>query len=111
MKFWNIKENAKILPRVLACGFLLTLLLGWLRTAAAAEQLPESVLRLHVVANSDSPEDQALKLAVRDAVLEEAARYCAGIHHPSGPESHCPVGGGGPGCGPGDGAVFPHQGV
>ena len=78
MKFWNIKENAKILPRVLACGFLLTLLLGWLRTAAAAEQLPESVLRLHVVANSDSPEDQALKLAVRDAVLEEAGKYCAG---------------------------------
>lgn len=30
----------------------------------------ESVLRLHVIANSDSEEDQALKLKVRDAVLE-----------------------------------------
>ncbi len=31
------------------------------------------VLRLHVLANSDSPEDQALKLKVRDAVLEGTA--------------------------------------
>ena len=30
----------------------------------------ESVVRLHVLANSDSEEDQALKLKVRDAVLE-----------------------------------------
>lgn len=36
------------------------------------EQLSEKVVRLHVLANSDSEEDQALKLTVRDAVLEEA---------------------------------------
>lgn len=30
----------------------------------------DSVIRLHVIANSDSDEDQALKLAVRDAVLK-----------------------------------------
>ena len=33
----------------------------------------ENALRLHVLANSDSAEDQALKLAVRDAVLELGA--------------------------------------
>lgn len=32
----------------------------------------DSVIRLHVLANSDSEEDQALKLTVRDAVLAEA---------------------------------------
>ncbi len=32
----------------------------------------DSVLRLHVLANSDSDEDQALKLKVRDAVLEKS---------------------------------------
>lgn len=31
----------------------------------------DSVIRLHVLADSDSEEDQALKLAVRDAVLEK----------------------------------------
>lgn len=31
----------------------------------------DSVIRLHVLANSDSDEDQALKLEIRDAILEE----------------------------------------
>lgn len=35
------------------------------------EQLADKLTRLHVVANSDRPEDQALKLQVRDAVLAE----------------------------------------
>lgn len=33
------------------------------------DNIKENVLRLHVIANSDSDEDQKLKLAVRDAVL------------------------------------------
>ena len=36
-------------------------------------EIYEAVIRLHVLANSDSAEDQALKLLVRDAVLESAA--------------------------------------
>ena len=35
-------------------------------------QLAEKLVRLHVVANSDSPSDQAIKLRVRDAVLAAA---------------------------------------
>jgi stage II sporulation protein R len=34
---------------------------------------PEELIRFHVVANSDSDEDQALKRAVRDAILEEVS--------------------------------------
>ena len=34
---------------------------------------PEALIRFHVLANSDSDEDQALKRAVRDAILKEAA--------------------------------------
>lgn len=37
--------------------------------------LEEDVLRLHILANSDSAEDQLLKYAVRDAVLEEGSVY------------------------------------
>ena len=37
--------------------------------AAAAGRIKDKVLRLHVSANSDSEEDQALKLKVRDQVL------------------------------------------
>ncbi len=36
-----------------------------------SEDLAESVLRLHIRANSNTEEDQALKIKVRDALLEE----------------------------------------
>ena len=36
--------------------------------------MAEKIIRLHVVANSDSNVDQAVKLCVRDAVLREAQR-------------------------------------
>lgn len=42
--------------------------------------LADKLVRLHVIANSDSPSDQRLKLAVRDAVLEQvdsATAHCA----------------------------------
>lgn len=57
----------------------LALMFGILVAAAAAswlgqeqQELADSVIRLHVIANSDSEADQALKLAVRDRVLEQA---------------------------------------
>lgn len=37
---------------------------------AVSEDLSESVFRLHVIANSDSKEDQDLKYKVRDSILE-----------------------------------------
>ena len=39
--------------------------------------LADKMLRLHVIANSDSAEDQALKLKVRDSVLAEVERLTA----------------------------------
>lgn len=52
------------------CSILL--LLGTLPIRGEAE-VYESVVRLHVLANSDTEEDQALKLKVRDALLEKTA--------------------------------------
>lgn len=37
-------------------------------------EIYDDMIRLHVLANSDSAEDQALKLKVRDAVLKEAEK-------------------------------------
>ena len=45
---------------------------------AAASGLPEKLLRLRVVAESDSPKDQADKLLVRDAVLAALEHRIAG---------------------------------
>lgn len=41
------------------------------------QNLAEKTIRLHVVANSDSPEDQAQKLRVRDEILQEVSRLTA----------------------------------
>lgn len=63
------------------CVFILagTLLLGVLPTHGEAD-IYDSVVRLHVLANSDSEQDQALKLKVRDGVLEVAADGLEGCH-------------------------------
>ncbi|WP_295338460.1 stage II sporulation protein R [uncultured Subdoligranulum sp.] len=54
-------------------GFLLAvvLTLGMARRQTVAAQVREDTIRLHVLANSDTIEDQLLKLEVRDAILEE----------------------------------------
>ncbi len=58
------------------CGCLLLSLCGF---TAACEDISERVLRLHVIAASDSAADQAIKLKVRDAVLAETAGLLDGI--------------------------------
>ena len=77
----NAKEHTRkrrLLGRALVCGFVLAALCSFFHFAAACGQLPRDVVRLHVVANSNGAEDQAVKLLVRDAVLEEAARWYQG---------------------------------
>ena len=55
----------------LLIGVALAALLG-ARLDGAQAALADQVIRLHVLANSDSAEDQALKLQVRDRILERA---------------------------------------
>ena len=55
----------------LLLGVLCALVMG-AGLSREQEQLAQSVIRLHVIANSDSQADQALKLRVRDRVLEQA---------------------------------------
>lgn len=50
-------------------GLLLCIVLLGAMPIAGEEEIYDNVIRLHVLANSDSEEDQANKLAVRDAIL------------------------------------------
>lgn len=47
----------------------------------------DKVIRLHVIANSDSESDQALKLKVRDAVLEVVSKHTNGCKSKSEAET------------------------
>ncbi len=62
---------------LLVLAAALTLFCSWL--GGYRECLSGKLLRLHVVANSDSDADQALKLEVRDAVLDCAAGYLENV--------------------------------
>lgn len=49
---------------------------------AQQQQMSEKIIRLHVVANSDSAADQSIKLHVRDAVLAAARQALQGADDP-----------------------------
>lgn len=76
--FSSTSHKLRLWEAALLLAFGLTLTAGvW--ASASEGALADQVLRLHVVANSDSEEDQALKLIVRDAVLELASRLLDGV--------------------------------
>ena len=54
---------------VLGCVLILCLAVCNILPIHGEEKIYESVVRLHVLANSDSDDDQALKLKVRDEIL------------------------------------------
>ncbi|MGI5911284.1 MAG: stage II sporulation protein R [Syntrophomonadaceae bacterium] len=58
---------------------LLITILGSYTLAAWAQPLNQNVMRLHVIANSDSPADQALKLKVKDLIISEMREEFASI--------------------------------
>lgn len=76
MKLFNVTQLKKNTPKTnlhpleisLIIGCIVSLLLtNWLNTEQ--DNLAEGMIRLHVIANSNSDEDQALKLEVRDEIL------------------------------------------
>ena len=72
----------KLLLTLSICICLTFMILSFLPVHGETE-IYSSVVRLHVLANSDSEEDQILKLKVRDAVLEESGKLmqsCTSIY-------------------------------
>lgn len=54
----------------LCVGMLIAITILSVMPIHGEEQIYDSMIRLHVIANSDSQDDQAIKLEVRDAVIE-----------------------------------------
>lgn len=80
----NIKKfkkyiDLKILLKSVSIAVVFLLVLGLAGFSAGYDNIRQNVLRLHILANSDSTEDQTLKLKVRDEVLslsEEIFKDC-----------------------------------
>jgi stage II sporulation protein R len=72
--------NISTISRLLLLIFLLTLFIffsAYSYVTAVSSDISDSVFRLHVIANSDSQEDQNLKYKVRDALLEYMNTLCS----------------------------------
>lgn len=67
------------IARALACALAAAALLSLGRFAAVCGEIRSEVVRLHILANSDSGADQELKLRVRDAVLTAADGLLDGV--------------------------------
>lgn len=86
----NIKQQyGKLILRIgcLSCAAVLAIgmlsgLLGAACIQTSAQSIPGDIIRLHVIANSDSDQDQQIKLKVRDAVLAASRQSLDGQENP-----------------------------
>lgn len=72
--------NKSIFYRILLVLLLLIVFVcfsAYFYVTAVSSGISDSVFRLHVIANSDSDEDQALKLKVRNSLLEYMNSLCS----------------------------------
>ena len=68
----------KIFEKSLGIGLLLTFIFSFTGFANNCDNLSSKVLRLHILANSDSKADQELKIKVRDKIIEKSGDFLNG---------------------------------
>jgi len=75
-----MQKSKKLLRFVIATFLVImsTVLVVSTLAISASDSLSSSVLRLHIIANSDSAEDQSLKLKVRDEIIAASNDIFAG---------------------------------
>ncbi len=72
----NIINKLKHTLVIISLLFIYTLVCASSYANIVSKDLSESVFRLHVIANSDKPDDQSLKYKVRDNVLSYMNNLC-----------------------------------
>lgn len=71
-------RKMKGIESILMIGLIFAMLSSMMnRTVSVGNEIRSETLRLHIIANSDSEEDQTLKLKIRDAVLESTGELFA----------------------------------
>ena len=85
-KAFNVRKDKLLISASLA-AIALYLAFSCTYFTASAQTVREDVVRLHVLANSDSEEDQKIKLKVRDAVLSEYGSRLASLEDKAAAEA------------------------
>lgn len=63
------RRFTKVFERAMLFGLVFSVLLSFAKFSGGCETLKKNILRIHIIANSDSAADQSVKLKVRDAVV------------------------------------------
>lgn len=58
---------------------LIILIMCWENSLAATQLIPDESIRIRIIANSDSPQDQWIKQKVRDAVIDEMKHWSGNL--------------------------------
>lgn len=74
----NLKTR-KLIDISLAFALISCICLSMTAFADSCEDMYENIIRIRIIANSDSEEDQRLKIKVRDAVLDYSQEIFSGI--------------------------------
>jgi stage II sporulation protein R len=74
----TVKRVAGIFAWCILCGLIIMLGVWYGKRMELQQGIADKVLRFHVLANSDSSEDQELKLVVRDAVGKKMSELVQG---------------------------------
>ncbi|MBE6824063.1 MAG: stage II sporulation protein R [Ruminococcaceae bacterium] len=69
----------KMFMKILMSSVLITVLMSAVALESTCSELKDDVLRLHILANSDTFYDQELKIKVRDSILNEISPLYDGV--------------------------------
>ncbi len=75
------KISGRIINYSLLCGLICAVFMSFASFNTACEDLRTNVLRLHIIANSDSQADQELKLKIRDGILARSEEIFTESHN------------------------------
>ncbi len=77
--FKKLKISSKALTFSVFFGLLCAVFLSFSVFNADCEEIRQNVLRLHIIANSDSKADQSLKIEIRDEILKKSGNIFEGV--------------------------------
>lgn len=72
-------KKSRMIEISLAFGLIIAVAFSFVGFGAECENIRQDVVRLHILANSNSDKDQQIKLAVRDALLSSGKEIFNGI--------------------------------
>lgn len=76
-----IHKQIRLILRALCCAMVLSSLFSMTGFCCACRDIEDRVLRFHILANSDSEEDQSLKLKVRDEITTYTDKLFQNCHN------------------------------